>query len=174
MTLNIQKPRRPRALTKSGAPRKRPVDWEGKEQALLIRWLLGERQRGTMVGRLYDLTYHVPNGGQRNKKTASDLKRQGVKAGVSDLVVMDARGGWFGLYMEFKASPPHTAALAESQHDWLALAESRGYCAVLAVGLEEAKRVLSEYASWTDTGNWNGPGREPVVPMKSCTEWRKG
>lgn len=162
--------RRPRATNADGSLRKRPVDWEGNEQAVLIRWLLGEKMRGERVGQLYDVIYHVPNGGQRSKSTGAAMKRQGVKSGVSDLVVMDARGGWFGLYMEFKASPPHTAALADSQHDWLALAHSRGYCAVLAVGLEEAKEVLREYAAWYRTGG----GLEAAQTMNSGTEWRRG
>lgn len=137
---------------------------------MLIRWLLGEKMRGEPVGQLYDAIYHVPNGGQRSKSTGAAMKRQGVKSGVSDLVVMDARGGWFGLYMEFKASPPHTAPLADSQHDWLALAYERGYCAVLAVGLEEAKQVLREYVSWVPTFLHH----TPIVDLKSGTEWRKG
>ena len=135
---------------------------------MLIRWLLGEKMRGEPVGDLYDAIYHVPNGGQRSKSTGAAMKRQGVKSGVSDLVVMDARGGWHGLYMEFKASPPHTAALAESQHDWLVKAEERGYCAVLAVGLEEAKQLLEEYARL-------GPSYSHYTKANiGGTEWRKG
>ena len=168
MSLPIKAPRRPRKLKTDGTPRKRPVDWEGNEQAVLIRWLLGEKMRGELVGQLYDAIYHVPNGGQRSKATGAAMKRQGVKSGVSDLVIMDARGGWHGLYMEFKASPPHTAALAESQHEWLARAEKNGYCAVLAVGLEEAKRVLDQYACM-------GPSYSHYTkaPLMG-TEWRKG
>lgn len=169
MTLKIQKPKRPRALTKSGAPRKRPVDWEGQEQAVVMRWLLGEKMRGEPVGQLYDAIYHVPNGGQRNKKTASDLKRQGVKAGVSDLPVRQARGGWHGLYLEFKATPPRDAALAPSQFEWLEGSEYEGYCAVLARGIDEAKAVLREYASWPRT---EVVGERRVI--ESGTEWRKG
>lgn len=165
------KPRRKRSLKADGTPRQRPVDWEGQEQAVLIRWLLGEKQRRTPVGELYDVIYHVPNGGQRNKKTAADLKRQGVKSGVSDLVVMDARGGWHGLYLELKATPPRHAALADSQREWLALAEGRGYCARLARGLEEAKAVLQWYAAkpptWTDMTKRHGLA-------SAGTEWRKG
>lgn len=141
MALNT-KPRRPRA------PR---VDHESVEQMALIRWLYGEQQRGEPVGALFDVIYHPPNGGQRNKKTAVDLKRQGVKSGVSDLVVMEGRGGWLGLYIEFKATPPNHAATAASQKEWLEKADRRGYCAVLARGLEEAKAVLREYASWPPT-----------------------
>ncbi|UPT53260.1 nuclease [Synechococcus phage Yong-L1-251] len=169
MTLRIQKPRRQRALTKNGTPRAKPVDWEGQEQAVLIRWLYGEKMRGTEVGQLFDAIYHVPNGGQRSKKTASDLKRQGVRAGVSDLPVRQARGGWFGLYLEFKATPPRDAALAPSQFDWLEGSEYQGYCAVLARGLDEAKAVLREYASWPHT---QIVGER--LALDSGSEWRKG
>lgn len=139
---------RSRPVRTARAPR---IDHEGVEQMALIRWLYGEQQRGEAVGAFYEVIYHVPNGGQRNKKTAADLKRQGVKSGVSDLVVMEGRGGWLGLYVEFKATPPKHAATQPSQREWLEKADHRGYCAVLARGLEEAKAVLREYASWAPT-----------------------
>ncbi|MDI5886077.1 VRR-NUC domain-containing protein [Cobetia amphilecti] len=141
----------PRKVTNRPARGSR-IDREGHEQMVLMRWLNGERRRGKAVGVLLeDVTYHVPNGGQRNKKTAADLKAQGVRAGVSDLVIASARGGWHGLYLEFKATPPHDAALAGSQREWLARMEERGYLAVLAKGVEEAKAVLIAYADWPAT-----------------------
>jgi len=45
----------------------------------------------TMVNKLRNagfLVFAVPNGGARNKITASNLKREGVLAGVSDLVIV--------------------------------------------------------------------------------------
>lgn len=163
------KPRRKRSYNPDGKPRKRPVDWEGKEQAVLIRWLYGEKMRGTAVGELYDHIYHVPNGGARCKKTAGELKAQGVRAGVSDLKVRQARGGWHGLVLEFKATPPRDAALAPSQFEWLEGSDEEGYCAALARGFEEAKAVLREYASW--------PRTQVVgdrLALESGTEWRRG
>mgnify|MGYP004433785991 CR=1 FL=1 len=39
---------------------------------------------------------------QRDARTAANLKRQGVKAGVPDLHLPVARGGYNGLYIELK------------------------------------------------------------------------
>lgn len=159
--------RRKRAVNADGSLRKRPVDWEGQEQAVVIRWLLGEKMRGEPVGDLYDAIFHVPNGGARHKKTAADMKRQGVRSGISDLVIRQARGGWHGLYLEFKATPPKDADLAESQREWLEGSELEGYCAVLARGVEEAKAVLREYASWPRTEVVGQP-----LTMGHGTDWR--
>lgn len=101
-----QKATPPSSTDQKRRARAKPVDWERQEQTVLIRWLYGEKMRGHPVGELFDATFHMPNGGHRNKKTASDFKRQGVKAGVSDLPIRQARGGWLGLYLEFKATPP--------------------------------------------------------------------
>ncbi|TVU68080.1 VRR-NUC domain-containing protein [Cobetia crustatorum] len=165
----ITTPRKaPRKAIKRPAKARR-IDREGLEQKVLIRWLYGEMRRGQPVGVLLeDVTYHVPNGGQRNKKTAADLKAQGVRAGVSDLVVASARGGWHGLYLEFKAKPPHDAALADAQRKWLAHMEARGYLAVLAKGVEEAQAVLAAYAAWPMTMVVGEP-----AAMLHGSEWRK-
>ncbi|MDR5867283.1 VRR-NUC domain-containing protein [Halomonas koreensis] len=162
-------PGRRRKTRADGKPRRKLVDWEGQEQAVLIRWLLGEKMRGTAVGELYDATYHVPNGGYRLGKEAGRMKAQGVKAGVSDLVIRQARGGWHGLYLEFKAAPPRDAALADSQHEWLDDSEYEGYCPALARGFEEAQAVLREYASWPRTliVGWRWE-------LENGTDWRRG
>ncbi|MDC8443743.1 VRR-NUC domain-containing protein [Halomonas aquamarina] len=133
-----------------------------------MSWLYGEWRRGSEVGQAYPVTYHVPNGGQRNKRTGAELKAHGVKSGVSDLVVMEARGGLHGLYLEFKATPPRHAATAPSQRDWLALADERGYGAVLARGLEEARAVLREYMALPLTEVAGEPLR-----LVAGTDWRK-
>lgn len=161
--------RRARKINQDGTPREKPVDWEGNEQAVVIRWLKGEKMRGQPVGELFDAIYHVPNGGVRSYKTAVAMKRQGAKAGVSDLPVRQARGGWHGLYLEFKATPPRDAALAPSQFEWLEGSEYEGYCAVLARGIDEAKAVLREYASWPRT---QIVGER--LALESGTDWRKG
>ena len=44
----------------------------------------------------------IPNGGLRDKITASKLKAEGVKSGVSDTCLPVKRGNYSGLYIEMK------------------------------------------------------------------------
>lgn len=46
--------------------------------------------------------FAIPNGGMRNAVVAAKLKREGVKAGVPDVCLPVARGGFIGLWIEFK------------------------------------------------------------------------
>lgn len=46
--------------------------------------------------------FAIPNGGKRDAREAAHMKRQGVRAGVPDLCVPVARGGFHGLYIEMK------------------------------------------------------------------------
>ncbi|MBC3486703.1 VRR-NUC domain-containing protein [Pseudomonas sp. SWRI50] len=94
------------APAKPKPARAKPVDREGQEQAALMKELQ------LRYPQAYKLIYHVPNGGHRIKAVAAKLKGQGVKAGVPDLVLPMARGGYFGLYIEFKAKPPFDAPVS--------------------------------------------------------------
>lgn len=106
------------AWTPASKARRAPsVDYEGMEQAALFRWM---QVRHPLA---WKLAYHVPNGGHRVKAVAAKLKAQGVKAGVSDICLPMARGGWFGLYIEFKATPPHAAPVSDSQTAFLMAVE---------------------------------------------------
>lgn len=141
--------RRPVAKKADGTPRKKPTQREGSLQEAIMVFLNGEKQRGTILGPVCDLIYHVPNGGHRSFKTSKDLKKQGVKKGVSDLVLPIARGGYFGLYLEIKAEK--SWSISESQQEWLSMVEEQGYAAALAVGEEEIKDVLIRYMSMPKT-----------------------
>lgn len=88
------------------------------------------------------LLHHVPNGGRRNENDARALKRQGVKAGVPDLVLPVARSGYHGLYMELKAPG---GKLEQSQIDFIQAVEAQGYFARVCVGWQAAVNTLSAY-----------------------------
>ena len=75
------------------------LDDESGHQEALFSW--AAYRTGLMLELQY--MYHVPNGGKRDKATAAVLKRQGVKAGVPDIMLPAARAGYHGLYIELKA-----------------------------------------------------------------------
>ena len=56
---------------------------EGAEQTALFDWV--EIAKGTMPE--LALLFHIPNGGLRSKTEAARMKRQGVKAGVPDMLL---------------------------------------------------------------------------------------
>lgn len=132
-------------MTGKTALRRSPVDYEGREQAALFRWLQLRHPAA------FKLAYHVPNGGHRVKAVAAKLKAQGVKAGVSDIFLPMARGGYFGLFIEFKATPPHDAPVSASQQAFLMAVEQQGYMALVCRGLHEAMQVIEGYLALEPT-----------------------
>jgi hypothetical protein len=126
-------------LFKQKPVRAKSIDREGQEQAALMTEL---RIRMPEVA---DLIYHVPNGGHRLKSVAAKLKQQGVVAGIPDLVLTMARGGYFGLYIEFKATPPNDAAISASQHERIRKLNEQGYLAVVCRGHFDAMEQIRAY-----------------------------
>jgi len=124
---------------KAKPARAKPIDREGQEQAALMQ----ELQLRYLQA--YKLIYHVPNGGHRVKAVAAKLKGQGVKAGVPDLVLPMARGGYFGLYIEFKAKPPFDAPVSPSQDAYLQALAAQGYLAIVCRGNIDAVEAIRAY-----------------------------
>lgn len=114
------------------------IDREGQEQAVL---LLELAHRYPDVA---NLIYHVPNGGHRHKAVAAKLKAQGLRAGVPDLVLPMARGGYFGLYLEFKATVD-PAPVSASQHAYIGLLNGQGYLAIVCRGHFDAMEAIRAY-----------------------------
>jgi len=96
----------------------------------------------------------IPNGGKRHKKTAVDLKREGVKAGYPDILIDEARKGYHGLRIEMKRraktlksgkkSTSHTS-VSEEQKKWIETLNKNGFLAVVCYGEDEAIEVINEY-----------------------------
>ena len=115
-----------------------PTQWEAAEQETLFTW--ASYQLGTFPE--LDMLYHVPNGGSRNKFEAAKLKRQGVKAGVPDIVLPVARDGFHGLYIELKYGKNKPT---EDQKKWIARLKEQGYKAITCYGWREAAGVIENY-----------------------------
>ena len=119
--------------------KKSKVDREGAQQSLFFNWLRFAHPE------VYQHTFHVPNGGQRNRVTGAKLKREGVKPGVPDIIVALPKGHWSALFIEFKAARPHSAAVSAEQKAWLMRLSRAGYLAVVCRGVEEAKKAIEDY-----------------------------
>jgi len=86
--------------------------------------------------------FAIPNGGHRHKATAAKLKAEGVKAGVPDLFLPVARGGYHGLFMETKIKPNKPTA---KQVDWLDALQQLGYAAEVCYGYEGLVECVNWY-----------------------------
>lgn len=115
------------------------IPTEAQEQTTLFQWA------GMMAGKWPELRllHAIPNGGGRNPIEARHLKEQGVKAGVPDIFLPCARGGWHGLYIEMKRRKGGRVSI-EQKKMILALME-QGYCVEICNGWEEARNVITAY-----------------------------
>lgn len=131
---------------RGGRSASRPRDAEGSEQADLIKLV---RAAFPKEGALL---IHIPNGGSRkNAFEGWRLKEQGVRAGVSDLFLPIARGGFHGLWIEFKASPPYTARVTPTQEEWIELMIQQNYKASICIGIDSAFEEIKSYLSLPKT-----------------------
>lgn len=89
--------------------------------------------------------FHIPNGGHRDVRTAYQLKRQGVKAGVPDLCIPVPSKGYHGLYIEMKRADG--GRLSREQEGWLRLLSENGYRAEACHGADEAIALIDAYVS---------------------------
>lgn len=117
---------------------------EDTEQETVISWAQWNENRFPELKWLH----HIPNGGKRNKAEAARFKAQGVKAGVSDLFLPAAHGGYFGLYIEMKYGKNR---LTDAQAEFLRDMSKAGYSAHVAYGAQAAIGILEEYLKMPTT-----------------------
>lgn len=111
---------------------------ESSEQVSLFEWCEYSLRKYPQLS----LLFHVPNGGFRSAATAGRMKAEGVKAGVPDLCLPVARGGYHGLFIEMKAGKNKPTEL---QKKWLTDLQEQGYLTAVCYGWEEAARLLTDY-----------------------------
>jgi hypothetical protein len=89
--------------------------------------------------------FSVPNGGFRGKREAGRLVREGVKAGVPDLIILSPSvGAPRGVALELKRAAPGGTLrdVRAEQWAWLARFEAVGFVAVVGLGCADAVRRL--------------------------------
>jgi len=120
---------------------KRVAHDEDDEQAALFEWAAWYCKSSPAVA----LLFAVPNGGVRNAREAVRLKRQGVMAGVPDIILPVASGGYGGLAIEMKRRDGKRHDVGRLQYDWIGGMLGRGWYATVAFGCDEAIAEIIGY-----------------------------
>ena len=89
-----------------------------------------------------DFIFAVPNGGSRHKIEAANMKRQGVKRGVADVILQIPKKGYASLCLEFKTS---TGKQSAEQKEYQRQVEMAGSKYVIVRSVEQAIRELQLY-----------------------------
>ncbi len=85
----------------------------------------------------------IPNGGWRHKKTASQLKKEGLLAGAPDILVALVRGKWPGLFIEMKRVKG--GQVRKNQKKVHMHLKDQGYKVEVCKGADAAWKVFEDY-----------------------------
>lgn len=123
---------------KRGKSRRRTEHTESNLQRQCVEWFRRQYRSHAMM------LFAVPNGGGRSKVEAGIMKAEGVTAGVSDLILLEARGSYGALCIEMKTKK-RGSRQEKSQKEWQAVAEEFGNKYVIVRSLEEFMKVVKSY-----------------------------
>lgn len=89
-----------------------------------------------------ELMFAIPNGGKRDAREAGNLKAQGVKAGVLDIMLPVPLNGYHGLFIEMKRKPNE---LSDKQKEFFASMLQLGYKVELCWDWVQACHAVDKY-----------------------------
>lgn len=104
---------------------------EASQLAVKLNWLLKDV-----------LWFKIANERQNTKERVY-LAAEGVKAGVPDVFIAEARKGYHGLWVELKRL--RGGVVSKAQRDFALLAQQRGYKIIFPRGAKEAFAEIREY-----------------------------
>lgn len=111
---------------------------EAQIQSAFFDWARAHHPRSV----LNTLMWAIPNGGSRHIREAVNLKRQGVKSGVPDVVLHVPSGKYHGLFLEFKTT---AGQIRKEQKIVMGDLTANGYLAVVVRSTEDAIDVVTKY-----------------------------
>lgn len=128
---------------------------ESSEQAAFIRWCAYFR---TEHGLLKEFVFAIPNGshlfGRKNQRAAqmARLKAEGLKPGVSDVLMAYPVAPFNGLFIEFKrrrsqfrSQKAADSAVSDDQGVFMRNMRAVGYATAVAFGCDEAIDIVTRY-----------------------------
>ncbi|MCG8381827.1 MAG: VRR-NUC domain-containing protein [Gammaproteobacteria bacterium] len=130
--------------TAAQKPKKKPNHIEDTHQQYIFDFMDMAYFRyhdGTLM-KVTDFLFAIPNGGKRDAREAARLKRQGVKAGVSDMFLPVPMHDRFGLWIELKVGKGKPS---EDQEKWINRMVEVGYLAMVIWGWKSAVEAIDAY-----------------------------
>lgn len=127
-----------RELVKSKPVRRKPVQRESQLQQSAVLWF--RRQYPQYA----QLLFSIPNGGHRNKITASRMKAEGQVKGALDLLLAVTTESYPGLFIEMKYG---RGRLSPEQNEMIDLLYQQGYDVQVCYSLEEFMKSVNAYLS---------------------------
>ncbi len=118
--------------------RKKPGHAESQLQQLCVAWFRNQYPR------IAPLLIAVPNAARRNVHTGAIMKREGLTAGVADLILLVGRGEYNSLCIEMKTTRKGSKQ-SDSQIAWENVAEDNGNKYVVCRTLEEFQITVNNY-----------------------------
>ena len=119
------------------------VPLESEEQRTFF-----ELAEHTLTQEQYKLLFAVPNGGKRHIRTAINLKREGVKPGVPDIIFAYPTKQYHGMFIEMKRQKG--GVVSEEQKVMIDNLNEVGYYTTVCKGCDEAVREIKGYLGMKD------------------------
>lgn len=132
---------------------KAPVPHEHRMQVALFKWAAlaaGADPRLSML-------FAIGNGGKRNVIVAKKMKAEGVKAGVPDVFLPIACGGYHGLWLELKVGKNKPSAEQTRWH--INLTRHNYRVEVVHDDWDRARRIIEDYLRASVPSCENRPGK---------------
>ena len=153
---------RQEAEEKKTKPKRKTEHAESNLQRQCVTWFRLQYPADALM------LFAVPNGGGRSAVEASIMKAEGVTAGVADLLLLEARGGWGCLCLEMKTKKKGSRQ-RPSQKAWQTAAERAGNRYEVVRTLEEFQTIVGDYM-----GLPAGMGRRGVLKGAAAAYFCKG
>ena len=128
------------AEEKKRKPKRKTDHAESSLQRQCVSWFRTQYPADALM------LFAVPNGGGRSVVEASIMKGEGVTAGVADLLLLEARGGWGCLCIEMKTTKKKSKQ-SDHQKAWQEATERAGNRYVVVRTLEEFRSIVGDYMS---------------------------
>lgn len=142
--------------------RARPRHQESDLQRTCVAWFRAQYPDHALM------LFAVPNGGGRSRIEGAVMNGEGVTAGVADLILLEARGGYGSLCIEMKTGDK-SSRQRPSQKVWQEAAERAGNRYVVVKSFEAFRATVSQYMGLPTIGRVTVTAAELAAAQAAVT-----